>query len=144
MNPGTPPSLPPSKDEEHLRMLATFHYVLAAIGALFACFPLIHVAIGVVMIVNPESMSEGQQAPLPPAMFGYVFAGLGLLFVVFGWAAAICTFMSGRYLARREKRMFSFVVAAVLCMFVPLGTVLGIFTIITLSKDSVQRLYEPA
>ena len=34
-------------------------------------------------------------------------------------AAAICTFLSGRYLARREKRMFSFVMAAILCIFFP-------------------------
>ena len=132
-----------SKDEEHLRTLAMFHYVLAGIGALFACFPLIHVAIGVLLIMSPEAMSDDPHET-PPALFGYLFAGMGLIFVLIGWAAAICTFLSGRYLARREKRMFSFVVAAILCMFFPLGTVLGVFTIIILSKDSVQRLYEPA
>jgi hypothetical protein len=29
-----------------------------------------------------------------------------------------------------------------LFMFVPFGTVLGVFTIIVLSKESVQKLYE--
>jgi hypothetical protein len=37
--------------------------------------------------------------------------------------------------------MFSFVMAAVMCMFVPFGTILGVFTIIVLSKESVLRLY---
>lgn len=59
-----------------------------------------------------------------------------------GWAGAICTFISGRLLAKRRKRMFSFVMAALLCMFMPFGTVLGIFTIMVLSRESVQRLYE--
>lgn len=141
MNPNEPPSLSVRKDEEQLRLLATFHYVVAGIGAFFACFPLIHVVIGVMMIVKPAAMGGTHAAP-PPAALGYLFAGMGTLFVLMGWGAAVCTFVSGRYLARRRKRMFSFVVAAFLCAFVPFGTVLGVFTIIVLSRDSVQRLYE--
>jgi hypothetical protein len=33
------------------------------------------------------------------------------------------------------------VVAAVSCLMVPFGTVLGIFTIVILSRDSVKRLF---
>jgi hypothetical protein len=134
-----------SKDEEHLRLLAVFHYIVAGIGALFACIPLLHVAMGVMMLMTPEVFDSGKQgAPQFPAFFGIfiiVFAGM---FVLTGWAAAICTFISGLYLAKRRRRMFSFVMAALLCMFMPFGTVLGIFTIIVLSKESVQRLYEDA
>lgn len=138
------PPLTRSKDEEHLKLLATFHYVVAGLGALFACFPLMHVGVGVMMLTNPELLSDGRNAAPPPAAMGYFFIIMGGLFVLMGWAAAVCTFISGRYLARRRKRMFSFIVAAVLCMFVPFGTVLGIFTIIVLSRESVQRLYENA
>ena len=133
-----------SKDEEHLKLLAIFHYVVAALGAVFACFPLIHVALGVMMVLKPEFMTEGHKGSQPPAAFGYLFIIMGGAFVLAGWAAAICTFISGRFLAQRRKRMFSFVMAAVLCMFVPFGTILGIFTIIVLSRESVQRLYENA
>ena len=133
----------PNKDEEHLRLLAAFHYVVAAIGAMFACIPLIHVTVGLLMVVNPGAFGGGHQgAPPPPQWLGLLFMVMGGLFVLVGWAAAICTFLSGRCLAKRRKRMFSFVVAAVLCAFFPFGTVLGIFTIIVLSRDSVQRLYE--
>lgn len=140
-------ALPPvisSKDEEHLKLLAIFHYVVAALGGLFACLPLIHVGLGIMMVMHPEMMNSGQKGPPPPAWFGYFFIILGGVFVLFGWAMAVCTFLSGRYLATRRRRMFSFVMAAVMCMFVPFGTVLGIFTIIVLSKESVQRLYGSA
>ena len=130
-----------TQEEEHLKLLAIFHYVVGGLGALFACFPLIHVAIGVMMVTNPKFMTGGQGGPPPPAFLGYMFIVMGGLFVLFGWSAAICTLVSGRCLARRKKRMFSFVVAALLCMFVPFGTILGVFTIIVLSKESVQRLY---
>ncbi len=141
MDPNVPPPLTQSKDVEHLRLLGLFHYIVAGIGALAACIPIFHVVFGIMMITNPEMMSGGQDVP-PPAWFGYLFAGVGILFVLFGWAAAICTFLSGRYLARRRRRMFSLIVAGVLCMFAPFGTVLGVFTIVVLSKDSVQRLYK--
>jgi len=40
--------------------------------------------------------------------------------------------------------MFSFIFAAILCGLFPFGTVLGVFTIIVLSKDSVKKIYELA
>jgi hypothetical protein len=144
MNDPDSPPMTRREDEEHLRLLAIFHYVVAAMGAVFACFPLIHVAIGVMMVASPDSMTGGQKGPPPPVAFGYLFIVMGATFVLMGWAAAVCTFISGRLLARRRKRLFSFVVAALLCMFVPFGTVLGVFTIVVLSRESVKRLYESA
>lgn len=141
-DPITPPALLSAqrvKDEEHLKLLAVFHYVVAGIGALFACFPLIHVAVGLLFFFHPGS-GVGQK-DLPPEWFGLIFVVIGGFFVLLGWTAAICTFISGRYLAKRRKRMFSFVMGAVLCMFMPFGTVLGVFTLIVLGRDSVRQLY---
>jgi hypothetical protein len=131
-----------TENEQHLKLLSTFHYIVGGLGALFACFPLIHVTLGILMIANPDFLNGGHKGPTPPAFIGYFFILMGGFFVLCGWAAAICTVISGRYLARRKKRMFSFVMAAILCMFVPFGPVLGVFTIIVLSKESVQKLYE--
>lgn len=139
----TIPSDPMERDLGQLRLLAIFHYVVAAIGAVFACFPLIHVFIGIMMMVRPEMMPEGSSAA-QPAWLGFFFAAFGGMFVLAGWAAAVCTFISGRFLARRRRRMFSFVLGAILCAFMPFGTILGIFTIIVLSRESVQRLYATA
>ncbi len=141
MEPTPAPAPSTDRDGEHLRLLAIFHYVLAAIGAVFACFPLLHVGLGLMMVLNPDFLAEGPKANPPPWWFGYIFVVLGGLMVLAGWAMAIATFISGRFMARRRHRMFSFVVAAILCIFMPFGTVLGIFTIIVLSKESVQRLY---
>lgn len=131
-----------NKDEDHLRLLVIFHYVVAALTGLFACMPLIHVGVGIMMVVHPDFMNGGPKSNPPPVWFGYLFIIVGSIFVFTGWAMAICTFISGRYIKKRQKRMFSFVVAAVMCMFMPFGTILGVFTIIVLCKESVQRLYE--
>jgi hypothetical protein len=135
----TPPTIP-NADAENLKLLAIFHYVVGGIGFLFACIPLLHVALGLFLIAAP-SMSHRQAQDLPPAIIGYLFAGFAGMMVLLGWTMAVCTILSGRKIAQRKNRMFSVVVGAVLCMFMPFGTVLGIFTLIVLSKESVQRLY---
>jgi len=132
------------RDEEQLSLLAVFHYVVAGLGALFACFPLIHIAIGTMLFLQPEFMTKGQSGELPPQWFGLIFVIMGGVFVLTGWTAAICTFLSRRYLSKRKNRMFSFVMGAVLCLFMPFGTILGVFTIVVLSKDSVKALYGKA
>jgi hypothetical protein len=43
---------------------------------------------------------------------------------------------------RGEKSGFSFILACIECLSMPFGTILGVFTIIILSKDSVKALYE--
>lgn len=129
-----------NQDEEHLKLLALFHYIVGAIGALFACFPLIHVGLGVAMLLDSRMLQGSHGAP-PPAFAGVFFVLLGGFLVLLGWAMAICTIISGRFLSKRKYRTFSFVIAAILCMFMPFGTVLGVFTIIVLSRDSVKTLY---
>jgi len=38
-----------NQDEEHPRLLAIFHYVCAGMVALFACFPIIHLVLGITL-----------------------------------------------------------------------------------------------
>ncbi len=43
-----------------------------------------------------------------------------------------------------RRRLFCLVVAGVECAFMPFGTVLGVFTIAVLMRESVKELFEPA
>ncbi len=36
------------QDLEHLRLLSIFHYVVGGIAGLFACFPCIHLVLGII------------------------------------------------------------------------------------------------
>lgn len=144
---GQPPFIPRPpdvayRDAEHLRLLSIFHYVLAGIIALFACIPLIYVALGMGMLLSPEAFADGGEPA--PAFMGWMFVVMGAVFVLGGWAMAFATFKAAQYLKRRQRHTFCLVVAGLMCLFMPLGTVLGVFTLVTLSRESVRALFQPA
>lgn len=126
-----------NQDQEHLDLLGIFHYVVAALAALFACFPLIHLFMGLTMM----SGGFGGSSDSDTRLFGLFFVAFASIFILIGWAFAVCTALAGRYLRQRTKYTFCLVMAGVECMFVPFGTVLGVFTIMVLQRPSVRHLF---
>ncbi|MFT3831668.1 MAG: hypothetical protein QM691_18385 [Opitutaceae bacterium] len=129
------------QDQEHLRLLTIFHYVVAGLAALFACFPLFHLALGLFFILAPTSLAGSGQPP-PPAFLGWIFVVFASCFILAGWAFAACVIYAGRCLARRRRLLFCQVMAGIACIFMPFGTVLGVFTLIVLMRPSVKPLFE--
>jgi hypothetical protein len=54
---------------------------------------------------------------------------------------AICILIAGRSLGLRKRYSFALVIACIECLFVPFGTILGVFTIVALSRESVKALF---
>ena len=86
-------------------------------------------------------MEGAENAPMDPRIIGFLFAFIGGLFFLFGQTMAWFTIYSGKLLKKQQKHTFSFVVACILCVFFPIGTVLGVFTIIALQEKDVKALY---
>lgn len=128
------------QDLEQLKLLSLFHYIMAGLTALVALFPIVHLIIGIIFIVAPESMESNGEAP--PVFFGWLFVIFASVFILAGWILAIFILVAGRKLAHRRSRIFCIVVAAIECMFFPLGTALGVFTIVVLMRESVIELFE--
>ena len=137
-----PPAAQPMLDQEHLRLLSIFHYVKGGISAFFACIPIIHVIIGLVLIMAPHLFGQGSNAP--PAFLGWFFLLLGGFFVLFGWTFAVLTLLTGWCIARRRHYTFCFIWACVECLSIPFGTALGVCTILVLNRPSVKPLFAPA
>jgi hypothetical protein len=135
------PGIAVNKDLEQLRLLATFHYIVGAITAILLSFPLIHVVIGLLLMLNPGGLGvQGKQAA-PVRLFGVFFFAIGGAVVLFGWTLGALTAYAGRCISRHEKHTFCVVVACVNCMHMPIGTLLGVFTLIVLFRDSVRQLF---
>lgn len=131
-----------NEDAQHLRLLAIFHYVVGGLGGLFSLFPLIHVVVGIGMLMSGSAFSDKTGNP-PPPFVGWLFIILGGFFILVGLSASIAIALSGRFISLRKRYLYSFVVACVECMFVPFGTILGVFTIVVLSRPSVKQAYQP-
>ncbi|MBI5757786.1 MAG: hypothetical protein HZA46_04635 [Planctomycetales bacterium] len=127
-----------SQDQQHLELLAIFHYIFGGLGALCACFPLMYLGIGVAMLTGAfKGGSDG-----PPEEMGWIFVVIGALLALLGWTMSACIILAGRKLTRHESPTFCLVVAALMCLSIPLGTALGVFTIIVLMRPSVKELFE--
>ena len=130
----------PTKDDEHLKLLSIFHYVVGGLIGLMACIPIVHLVIGIgLMVAGGSSMDSGGG---PPAIVGGVLALVALLLIGMGWTLAGCVISAGRNLRRHRRRTFCMVVASILCLWMPFGTALGIFTLVVLSRPSVKQLFQ--
>jgi hypothetical protein len=125
-------------EEEHLRLLSIFHYVVAGLGALFSLIPVMHVVMGVGLLTGAF---DGRPLPQDERLVGWFFIAMGSAFLLAGLTFSVCLAFAGRSLARREHYTFCLVMAAVACAVFPFGTILGVFTIIVLQKQPVRALF---
>jgi len=130
-----------NQDTEHLRLLSIFHYIVAGMVALGSLFPLLHIAMGVAIIAGTFK-ELGHDAQSPPAFFGWMIVGLSAFVIVSGLAMAIVVAMAGQRIQQNRSHTFCLVVAGLECLFMPIGTTLGVFTIVVLTRPSVKELFD--
>ncbi|KAB2957120.1 MAG: hypothetical protein F9K18_12905 [Thermoanaerobaculia bacterium] len=112
-------------------VLSYFHFALAAMIAMAALVPPIYLAVGRALAPAGEELvrTEGARAAdsfVLVAVAVLVFAAF-LLAALVGWGA--------RCLQKRERWSLCVAASALACLFFPLGTLLGGFTL--------QRLLDP-
>ncbi len=79
-------------------------------------------------------------APFPKeilSIFKIFYVIIGTILV----ALSVCNSLSGHYINKRRNKLFSYIIAGINCMQFPLGTTLGVFTFIVLSRESVKMAY---
>lgn len=132
-----------NQDEQYLQILSIFHFVVAGLVALVACFPICHFTMGLAMLF--ASLFAGSQEtaaePVFPAFIGLFFTLIAGSLILLGWTLAACIALTGWNLNKRRRYTFCLVVACIECIFMPLGTVLGIFTILMLLKPPVKAMF---
>ncbi len=135
---------PSQTDLEHLQLLGIFHYIVGGMMMLFSCFFIIHLVMGLVLAFNPQGFGPHRHDLREMQMemfFGLLMAGFAASAILAGWTLGGLMIYSGTCLRKHRRRMFSQIMAGIVCMFMPFGTVLGVFTIVVLQRDSVRRLY---
>ncbi|HET9931735.1 MAG TPA: hypothetical protein VFQ35_13635 [Polyangiaceae bacterium] len=125
-------------DQSDLNTLAVCHYVYAALLAVGGLIPL---GISLVAVGFFSAMVPSHE----PALKGLVGGALLLIWGAIGlllWLKAGFVAYSGLSLRRGQHRTLSIVVACLCCLNMPLGTLLGVFTLIVLNRPAVRAGYE--
>ncbi|MEQ8855166.1 hypothetical protein [Gimesia sp.] len=68
--------------------------------------------------------------------------GFGLVIFLVGVAILFCIILAGQSLSRHESYEFCMMVAIFECLLIPLGTIIGIWTILVLRRPSVRALFK--
>ena len=140
-----------SKEEDigQLNLLGIFHYIFAGFATFVACIA--SFLWGMIMLSGRDIFPTEYDGV---TLATHLFIGG---FTVAAWILAILLFVSGRRLRQRKGRMISMCIAGIECVmivsasmrmgvgvkiFLVLLFVLGVFTLITLNKNSVKELYK--
>jgi hypothetical protein len=130
-------------DEEHLRLLSIGHYIVGGLilGVstlfIFYCFFFLLIA------QRPDLFNGSSNSPPPPGAMMFVALFFGL-FVLAGWGFGTLIIYIGRCIKRRVRRGLTLVVASLSTLSIPLGTILGVLTLMVLTRPQVKRLYDEA
>ena len=127
------------EDKRNIRLLAIFHYVMGGLTALFACIPFIHLFIGIAVLT--KGLAKNPSGGPSPELVGLFFIAIAGLLILAGWTLAVLMIIAGRKLSKFKSRTFCLVIGAIECAIIPIGTILGVFTLILLTKDSVKELF---
>jgi hypothetical protein len=128
------------RDREHVKLLAIFHFLFAALALVGVGFLGVHYAI-MHSVFSNQDLWKSQQQVLPSKAFFdafiwfYLFMGAVLL------TGLILNALSGLFLLRKRNRVYSLIIGGLNCLQIPFGTALGVFTILVLSRESVRQLY---
>jgi hypothetical protein len=127
-----------ASDVEHVKILSICWYVLSCLALVFGSVPIFHVVFGLMMVFKPSIFTGG---PPPPAFMGWFMIAVGTFFILFCWACGILGLVTAYSLPRRRRLTLCYVAAALACLQMPMGTVLGVFTFIVLSRPTVKATF---
>jgi len=127
------------RDEQHLTILSIFHYIYGGLALLGACIGLMYLGVAAAILASPE-MTEDEE--VPAGVIGGIVAIVGGCSLLVAIAVGGFAVYAGVSLAKHRNHLFCMIVAAIMCLNIPLGTILGVFTLVVLSRSSVRTLFE--
>jgi len=131
------------KDLEHLKLLGIFHYIWGALSLLGGIFiGGYFLVIGVILMNNPPTSTSSEDSGTA-SMAGAILIGVGVVLFLVVVVYGILTLMAGgKYRKHQGGYWFCFILAIVTLVIggIP-GIVLGIFSLIVLSRESVKTLF---
>jgi Na+-driven multidrug efflux pump len=136
MNTPTPPLSPAS--ESQLRLLAVFHFIFAGLALLGLVFLGLHYMF-LDKMMDLAAQDPGQQPP--PEAFLELFIWFYVVMGLFCVLGAVLNLLAARALRARRHWMLCAVVAGLNCLQIPVGTTLGVFTLVVINREDVRSSF---
>ena len=130
------------RNEDQLKLLGIFHYVMAGLDLLGCAAGAMYVAMAVFVPSVIEASGDTDVPEEFAASIRVLFGVMGVAMIVFALGAAALTAYAGWSLHNRRNRTLVLVVAALHLISVPFGTILGVCSIIVLSRPEVAEQFE--
>ncbi len=127
------------RDAEHVKLLALFWHIYAALNVFGGCIGLFYLGFGIFFLNADIDQTGGDP---PPEALGWLMVAAGAFALVLAAVFAVLDVMVGLSLPKHKRYVFCLVVAAIACLSVPFGTVLGIFTFIVLGRPTVKAKFD--
>ncbi len=118
-------------DNDLLSIVSIFHFVLGGFQMLFSLIGLIYIGMGILIASGELESAKGGELP---AEAGWIFGAVGLIFTVIFLTIGLLAIRTGTNIRKRRNRTFCIVIDSILCMMIPLGTIVGIFGLVLLTK----------
>ncbi len=120
---------------QSLRALALGYTVFAALLVATALYFAQFIRLGI-DVVNETIVGKA-----PPPTFGWVYIAIGGVGVSLGVGLAVLATVAAHSIALRKRLGLIRVTAGVACIFIPLGTLLGVLSFVVLSTDHAKSLF---
>lgn len=141
--PNMPPQYSPeaiqAKDESDLNLLSVLHYVWSGLLGCSA-FGIVGYFIMIAAFVA-QAPTGPHGNPHDQQMAAGVMGVMGIVMGVFMIPLFVLHLLAAAGLKKRKRYMLAFVMSCFACLSVPLGTGLGVWTIMVLQRPSVKALF---
>jgi hypothetical protein len=128
------------EDEKQLRLLSQLHFVGAVLAGAIPLGGLLYCAMGIAIVLGKFPGSP----PTHGEPFGWVAVGIGMFVCLLGAVAVGLNLVTARSLRDRKRHTLCLLTSGLNCMHVPLGTLLGVFTIVVLCRPAVSAAFRSA
>ncbi|MDD2199192.1 MAG: hypothetical protein PHE08_05650 [Bacteroidales bacterium] len=128
------------KVARNLNTLAILQYVWAGLNILSALIAfVVYFILGAVFASDDIAFSGDDEMAFK--FIGGFFMVLALIVLVIILISSVLKILCGIFMQKKKNRVFCIVIAALECFNIPLGTALGVFTIIELEKQEAKELF---
>ncbi len=125
--------------KNNLDTFRILYLIKGILTLLFSLFFLVYAGMGQLFNTAIKHADQTQEIPFE---FGWIFIIIGGIGFIFSIALGILTLLASKYIKQVKNYNFIFAMAIVNCLTGILGILLGVFTLIELTKPEIKALFK--